>query len=235
MYLILDSFNRIAEICEHPSYVRRQSNGVVVLSDKDHADAIYSNDSNTFWSMIPIGYLCDSHILVEVEAVPSDVIAGYYFYHAGEFYTTENDLSALARAKAPDVASLVFVSMSEKGEFDDTTITEHAEQFSKWTALVSYTAGAIVRYENKLYRCVQSHTSQQTWTPDATASLWKQIGDPSEEWPAWSQPLGAHDAYPLGAKVSHNEKHWISTVDNNVWEPGAYGWEEEECATKTNR
>ncbi len=27
-------------------------------------------------------------------------------------------------------------------------------------------------------------------------------------------------------KVSHKEKHWISTVDSNVWEPGVYGWEE---------
>ena len=31
---------------------------------------------------------------------------------------------------------------------------------------------------------------------------------------------------PRGAKVSHKEKHWISTVDSNVWEPGVYGWEE---------
>ena len=34
MYLILDSTKRIAEILEHPSYVRRQANGVVVLSDR---------------------------------------------------------------------------------------------------------------------------------------------------------------------------------------------------------
>lgn len=38
---------------------------------------------------------------------------------------------------------------------------------------------------------------------------------------------GAQDAYALGAKVSHNEKHWISIVDANVWEPGEYGWEEQ--------
>jgi hypothetical protein len=31
----------------------------------------------------------------------------------------------------------------------------------------------------------------------------------------------------MGAKVSHNGKHWISDVDNNVWEPGVYGWSEE--------
>lgn len=36
----------------------------------------------------------------------------------------------------------------------------------------------------------------------------------------------AHDAYAQGDKVSHNGKHWTSKVDNNVWEPGVYGWTE---------
>jgi len=40
------------------------------------------------------------------------------------------------------------------------------------------------------------------------------------------QPIGAQDAYPLGAKVSHDGKHWVSAAANNVWEPGVYGWEE---------
>lgn len=38
--------------------------------------------------------------------------------------------------------------------------------------------------------------------------------------------VGAHDAYSKDAKVSHNGKHWTSTVDSNVWEPGVYGWTE---------
>jgi hypothetical protein len=29
-----------------------------------------------------------------------------------------------------------------------------------------------------------------------------------------------------GDKVRHNNKVWISIIDNNVWEPGVYGWEE---------
>lgn len=77
-----------------------------------------------------------------------------------------------------------------------------------------------------LYKCVQAHTSQADWTPDTASSLWSKTSDPAEEWPEWSQPVGAHDAYSKGAKVSHKEKHWISTVDSNVWEPGVYGWEE---------
>ena len=49
---------------------------------------------------------------------------------------------------------------------------------------------------------------------------------PSEEYPEWVQPTGAHDAYAQGAKVSHNGKKWTSNVENNVWEPGVYGWTE---------
>lgn len=59
------------------------------------------------------------------------------------------------------------------------------------------------------------------------ASLWSVAADPAEEWPEWSQPVGAHDAYAAGDKVSHNDKKWKSTCDGNVWEPGVYGWTEE--------
>ena len=29
-----------------------------------------------------------------------------------------------------------------------------------------------------------------------------------------------------GDKVTHNGTTWVSTVDNNIWEPSVYGWEE---------
>lgn len=164
--------------------------------------------------------------LVEVESVPAEVVAGFYFYHAGEFYTTEANLTALAKARAPELASLVFVKMAETEQLDDATLTEHAEQFSEWAYPVAYAVKAICSYKGKLYRCVQAHSSQADWTPPATASLWKEIGDPTAEYPEWSQPLGAHDAYALGDKVAHSGKHWVSTAANNVWEPGVYGWEE---------
>ena len=83
-----------------------------------------------------------------------------------------------------------------------------------------------VQYKNELYKCIQSHTSQISWNPKDANSLWVRIDDPAEEWPEWRQPEGAHDAYAKGAKVTHNEKHWISDADNNVWEPGTYGWTE---------
>ena len=89
-----------------------------------------------------------------------------------------------------------------------------------------------VQYKNELYKCLQSHTSQISWNPKDANSLWVRIDDPAEEWPEWRQPEGAHDAYPKGAKVTHNEKHWTSDVDNNVWEPGVYGWTESPIETE---
>lgn len=79
---------------------------------------------------------------------------------------------------------------------------------------------SIVRRNGSLYRCLQSHTSQESWTPENSPSLWVLIDDPAIEWPEWKQPTGAHDAYDLNAKVSHNGKRWISQIPANTTEPG---------------
>lgn len=89
-----------------------------------------------------------------------------------------------------------------------------------------YYPGERVSYNANLYRCIQDHISQADWTPDQAVSLWAPISDSSEEWPEWKQPAGAHDAYNKGDKVAHNDKHWISDIDANVYEPSVYGWTE---------
>ena len=122
--------------------------------------------------------------------------------------------------------SIVFVTLAENGTIDEVTATEHLSAFAPWEPNVNYVLGNLRTYEDKLYKCVQAHTSQNDWTPDVAVSLWVKAGDPTEEWPAWSQPIGAADAYMSGDKVSHNDKHWISNTDNNVWEPGIYGWDQ---------
>ena len=124
--------------------------------------------------------------------------------------------------------AITFVLEAEDGRIDDVTATEHAGLFALWAPGTRYLPGEIRRYEEPLYRCVQEHTSQEDWTPDITPALWTRIGDPAEEWPEWSQPIGAQDAYMAGDKVmTYDGRHWVSTVDNNVWEPGVYGWKEE--------
>lgn len=110
---------------------------------------------------------------------------------------------------------------------DEVALAAPAVLFDAWSADgVAYVKGDIRQYDGLLYRCILAHTSQSDRTPSAAVSLWTRIADPTQEWPEWIQPTGAHDAYPKGAKVSYNGKHYVSTADANVWEPGVYGWEE---------
>jgi hypothetical protein len=137
-------------------------------------------------------------------------------------------LQAINDSKAnKSVSSIVFVQMSQDGTLDDITISEHPDMFPEWSENWIGKAGTILREEGKLYRSIHDITNvAQNTKPSETPSMWTQIGDPAEEYPEWSQPIGAHDAYSMGSKVSYNGKHWISTVADNIWQPGVYGWEE---------
>lgn len=108
----------------------------------------------------------------------------------------------------------------------DSEAYDVAELFPMWKVDTAYQTGDRVQYEAKLYKCLQAHTSQADWIPTTAVSLWVEVADPSVEFPEWKKPTGAHDSYAKGAKVSHNEKHWISDYDANIWEPGVYGWTE---------
>lgn len=109
---------------------------------------------------------------------------------------------------------------------DDEAALDVTDLFEPWMNGKAYAVDDRVKYEFNLYKCLQAHTAQSDWTPDVAVSLWVNVANPQEEWPEWRQPVGAQDAYELGAKVSHNGKHWISNVNANVWEPGVYGWDE---------
>lgn len=103
------------------------------------------------------------------------------------------------------------------------------ELFPQWKTETAYEAQQRVRYNGKLYRCEQAHTSQASWTPDFTPALWTEVAEPGTI-PVWRQPTGAQDAYMMGDKVRFPDENgdiWVSVVDVNTWQPGVYGWEKE--------
>lgn len=111
----------------------------------------------------------------------------------------------------------------------DEDALEAVELFPAWAVGKAYAADERIRYGEKLYRCVQAHTSQADWTPDVTPALWTEVAKPGEI-PVWKQPTGAQDAYNKGDRVWYPDRDtdvWVSTADNNVWQPGVYGWEKE--------
>jgi hypothetical protein len=108
----------------------------------------------------------------------------------------------------------------------DESAVEAQAAYPMWKEGVDYTSGERVLYNKILYRVLQDHSSQIDWTPDKANSLFAKVLIPDEAiiYP-WAQP-DSTNPYMSGNKVTHNGKTWVSTVDNNVWEPGVYGWEE---------
>lgn len=104
--------------------------------------------------------------------------------------------------------------------------------FPEWKIGANYAIKDVFSYgvnnvgDIQLYQVLQAHTATAEWTPDTATSLYKAIGIDASGVPKWVQPLGATDAYMQGDIVAHNDKTWVSDIDNNVWEPGVYGWTE---------
>lgn len=111
----------------------------------------------------------------------------------------------------------------------DEDALEAVELFPLWEIERLCKVGERLRYEGKLYRCEQEHTSQAGWEPPAVPALWTEVAKPGEI-PVWKQPTGAQDAYNTGDLVHYptaDDPVYRSTIDNNVWSPADYpaGWE----------
>lgn len=213
MYTITKSGVEIA-VTERPTYIRLQSNGAFGLCTREQAQGVA-------WEGVP--YHVEGMPAIDREGIETVTLTEI----DGGKRITQNEQQAASSRKIAEVA---FITMAEADTIPQTVAAQYPEAFPAWQAGVAYKLNQYrtetVDGETKLYRCVQAHTSQAGWEPHSAASLWTLAADPGEAWPAWIYPTGAHNAYALGAQVTHNGKRWRSTVANNVWEPGAYGWEE---------
>ena len=125
-----------------------------------------------------------------------------------------------------EVTRLLIAKQINTMEVDDNTALRMLEFYPDWATDTDYTTGYKVQHGGKLWRCLQAHTSQSGWEPDIAPSLWAKVLIPDPEViPEWEQP-DSTNPYMAGDKVAHNGKTWVSAIDNNVWEPGVYGWTE---------
>lgn len=125
------------------------------------------------------------------------------------------------------IKGLRAIGKAQKVMTDDQAL-ECVDLYPEWTGEgKAYTAGDRVVYGDKLYKCLQPHTSQLTWTPTAAPSLWAEIlpGQDGTDIGEWVQP-DSTNPYMKGDRVTYKGKTWESTIDNNVWSPDTYGWVE---------
>ena len=128
-----------------------------------------------------------------------------------------------------EAARAVRAAMDAAGRLlTDEQALEAAAIYPAWDGEAAYEKDDRVRYGERLYRCLQAHQAQAGWTPTAAVSLWAKVltSETGEALP-WEQPESTNPSMK-GDRVTHGGKTWVSTVDNNVWEPGVYGWEVED-------
>lgn len=101
------------------------------------------------------------------------------------------------------------------------------EVFPIWSAnSVKYKTSDKVLYKNVLYKVLQDHTSQESWKPDVSPSLFAKILTSTGNTPKpWAQP-DSTNPYKKGDRVTYNGKTYESAIDNNVWSPDGFpaGW-----------
>ena len=144
-----------------------------------------------------------------------------------EAETAKFELSERTRPlTAEEVTAMLIRQQINTIAVDDNTALRMVEFYPEWATDTAYTVGYKVQRSGKLWRCLQAHTSQDGWEPESTPSLWAKVLIPDPDViPEWEQP-DSTNPYSAGDKVTHNGKTWVSDIDNNVWEPGVYGWSE---------
>lgn len=98
--------------------------------------------------------------------------------------------------------------------------------YPAWKVNIEYAAGQRILYNNILYKVIQAHTSQESWTPEAATSLFAKVLIPDENTiPEWEQPSSTNP-YMRGDKVTYDGKIYECQFDYNVYSPVDYplGW-----------
>ena len=155
-------------------------------------------------------YLSKFASIDNYEEVRNETIDNALFTYLNTIKAKEESLNKIGKIVANNVT-------------DDTVALTIQEFYDIWEVGVTYEVGRYLQYKSILYKVLQPHTSQETWTPDVASSVYaKVLIDPTGETiPEWEQP-DSTNAYMTGDKVRFEGVVYESTMDNNIWSPTAY-------------
>ena len=211
---------------ETDEFVQQKLNdGFVFVSDEDYNNLLGNNADNQVYIRNSYGtfkpkppYVPTAEELLEREASTTKT----------KMVSMKDDL-LFAMLKGENTAPIISNYSVSLMSISDEVAEKIPEVFPTWDSNgKEYKKDDRVQYNSVLYKVLQDHTSQSTWTPTDAPSLFAKVltstdGEPQE----WEQP-DSTNAYMKGDKVIFNDKVYESLIDNNVWSPEAYpdGWEE---------
>ena len=126
----------------------------------------------------------------------------------------------------------IFEQTILRGGFDLAEMLERIDLYNVETKITDEEREA-------LYALAREHAAPQYNYDAEIEAIWAAIRElqqaqeegggtePTDEWPEYVQPTGAHDAYGVGDKITWNGKHYICVLANCVWSPSVYpkAWE----------
>ena len=129
-----------------------------------------------------------------------------------------------ASRQGRDIGNLIFANMAVAGQIDNATVVEKFHIFPSWDEHWTGRAGSILIDNNVAFRALHNMETKSPLRPseDTKGEYWERIGRPSDS--SWTQPLCITEAYRATDMVMHKNKKWISDIDDNIYEPGIYGW-----------
>ena len=133
--------------------------------------------------------------------------------------------------------------MGIKGIFEQTILRGGFNLAEMLERIDLYNVEAKITDEEResLYALAREHAAPQYNYDSEIEAIWAAIRElqqaqeegggmePTDEWPEFVQPTGAHDAYNSGDKITFNGVHYICRMNACVWSPAVYpdAWKEQ--------
>ncbi len=122
-----------------------------------------------------------------------------------------------------DAALQTIAEALASGTIDDTLKAKITALYPAWALGASYTAGDLVLYDGKLYKCLQDGTATDQTNPAAATYMWAETVKSTDGDNIWVMPTGYQNAYAIGDVVLYQTdgKYYKSLIAGNTQVPGS--------------
>lgn len=130
-----------------------------------------------------------------------------------------------SKEKQTEAVLVAIKKLIRVDELSEDELLDMIDLYDDYQVDKQYKEDDIFKYEGKLYKVIQEHTSQDDWIPSELPALYLNMM-PENIIPEWRQPTGSHDSYNIGDKVIFEGMVYESLIDGNIWSPTDYpqGW-----------
>lgn len=117
---------------------------------------------------------------------------------------------------AEEVTAMLIKQQINTLNVDDNTALRMTTFYPEWAADTEYTTGYKAQRSGRLWRCLQTHTSQAGWEPENAASLWTEICESHSGTLEDPIPYNGNMALESGKYYSQDGKVYRGTRDTGI-------------------